>query len=387
VGCQRAPAQATQQAGQMPQSKALVLVNGTLIDGTGAAPLRDAVLVLRDGRIEAVGECCKVTIPTDVQVIDVHGATILPGFINAHVHEGYSQDNLAAWARAGVTTVRDLSARSVPAPYALRNQMATEAKCARLVVVGSMITVPGGYPIAYWHAPAVTVTNVVEAQQAANTMLDQGADVLKIALESGVVFGQSGWPMLSLQQVRAIVDAAHARGTRVSAHVSVSPDLRAALDGGVDDVAHMVTDLVPDELIARMVHSGTYWVPTLELWKGVAPGVGAHVIENLRRFVAAGGQVALGTDYGGAAMQFQLGMPMREIEWMQAAGMSPLQIIIAATRNAAHVCNLERELGTLEPGKAADVLVVQGDPLRDLHALEQVGWVIDNGAVIRAEEH
>jgi imidazolonepropionase-like amidohydrolase len=86
-------------------------------------------------------------------------------------------------------------------------------------------------------------------------------------------------------------------------------------------------------------------------------------------------------------MQFQLGMPMREIEWMQAAGMSPLQIIIAATRNAAHVCNLERELGTLEPGKAADVLVVQGDPLRDLHALEQVGWVIDNGAVIRAEEH
>jgi len=124
---------------------------------------------------------------------------------------------------------------------------------------------------------------------------------------------------------------------------------------------------------------------SLELWKGVAPGVGVHVVENLQRFVAAGGQVALGTDYGGAAMQFHLGMPMREIEWMQAAGMSHLQIIVAATRNAAHVFNLERELGTLEPGKVADVLVVQGEPLQDLHALERVGWVIHNGVVIRAE--
>ena len=102
--------------------------------------------------------------------------------------------------------------------------------------------------------------------------------------------------------------------------------------------------------------------------------------------MAAGGQVAPGTGYGGAAMQFQLGMPLREIEWIQAAGMSPMQIIVAATRNAAHVCNLERELGTLEPGKAADVLVVQGDPLRDLHELEHVGWVIHNGVVIRTEK-
>jgi imidazolonepropionase-like amidohydrolase len=120
-----------------------------------------------------------------------------------------------------------------------------------------------------------------------------------------------------------------------------------------------------------MVEAGVYWVPTLELWQGVGLR-SAAIPDNLRRFVAAGGKVALGTDYLGApGVRFDLGMPITEIELMADAGMTPEQIIIAATRHAAHVCGLERELDTLEPGKIADVLVVDGDPLPILRQAQE----------------
>jgi len=210
--------------------------------------------------------------------------------------------------------------------------------------------------------------------------------VIKIALESGVIFGQE-IPMLSPEEVAAIVTEAHTRGTLVTVHVTVSRDLEQALDAGVDDVAHMVTDELPDALIERMVKAGVYWEPTLELWKGVSSvnpvSYDTRAIDNLRRFVQAGGKVALGTDYEGYSTQFDLGMPMHEIEGMQEAGMTPMQIIVAATRNAAHVCNLEREFGTLEAGKIADVLVVDGNPWQDVRALANVRMVLRDGVVIR----
>jgi hypothetical protein len=118
-------------------------------------------------------------------------------------------------------------------------------------------------------------------------------------------------------------------------------------------------------------------------WAGV--GQDRVTVANLRRFVSAGGLVALGTDYDGYSCEFNLGLPTIEIGWMQKAGMTPMQIIVAGTRNAAHVCNLDRQLGTLEAGKIADVLVVNGDPLAELSALAKVRLVIHNGVVIRGE--
>jgi imidazolonepropionase-like amidohydrolase len=182
------------------------------------------------------------------------------------------------------------------------------------------------------------------------------------------------------------VKAAHERGTITSAHISVSKDLRRALDDGVDDIAHMVTDRLPDELIGKMVEGGKTWEPTLELWKNVGNGMDTSVIDNLRRYVLAGGKVALGTDYAGYYTPFQMGMPMHEMEWMHEAGMTPMQIIVAGTQNAANVCNLGTQLGTLEAGKTADVLVVEGDPLQDIHALGDIRWVIHQGAIIRSPE-
>jgi imidazolonepropionase-like amidohydrolase len=166
-----------------------------------------------------------------------------------------------------------------------------------------------------------------------------------------------------------------------------SADLARALDASVDDIAHIIWDPLTDELIDRMVEEDVYWVPTLELYHHIAKDAGNGwdrlAIENLRRFVKAGGQVAMGTDFDGYGAEFDLGMPMIEIESMAAAGMTPMQIIVAATANAACVCNLNAEIGTLESGKAADILIVNGDPLNDLQTLARPLLVLRDGVVIR----
>jgi imidazolonepropionase-like amidohydrolase len=234
-----------------------------------------------------------------------------------------------------------------------------------------------------WGVKGLPVTSPEDAASKINGLLDDGADVIKIAVEGGYIFGTK-IPVLSAEEAAAIVSVAHERGTVVSAHVTASQDLARALDAGVDDIAHMVTNPVYDGLIERMLENDVYWVPTLELWKNVGYG-DRRAIANLAKFVEAGGKVALGTDYAGYNAEFDLGMPITEIELMQKAGMTPMQIIVAGTKNGAHVCNLDHELGTLEAGKIADVLVVDGDPLEDIHALAKVRMVIHNGVVIRDE--
>jgi imidazolonepropionase-like amidohydrolase len=172
----------------------------------------------------------------------------------------------------------------------------------------------------------------------------------------------------------------------VSAHVSRARHLALAIDGGVDDAAHMIVDNLPDQLIEKMVQRNIFWVPTLELWSGVSKMYNLNwdiqAIHNLNRFVAAGGQVAIGTDYAGHGCEFDLGMPLREMKLMQTAGMTAMQIILAGTRNAAQVCGLQKH-GTLEAGQVADVVVVDGDPLNELDSLKRTCIVIHNGERIK----
>ncbi len=374
-----APTAAVQIAGE---AVTLALVNGILIDGSGADPLPDVVLVIRAGRIAAAGPRAAVTIPAGARVVDVQGATILPGFINTHAHTGFSESSLEAWAAAGVTTVRDLGRSLSDDLFLQRDELLEDNWHARLVAAGPIVTVPKGYPMVPWGLLGLPVTSPEDAASKVNHLLDAGADVVKIALESGGIFGRS-IPVLSAEEAAAIVKVAHQRGTVVSAHILTSSDLEKALDAGVDDVAHMAADTVLDPQIKRMVDSGATWVPTLELWKRVGGGNDRTAVANLKHYVAAGGKVALGTDYAGYDAVFDLGMPVTEIDLMQQAGMTPMQIIVAATRNAAAVCNMEDELGTLQAGKIADVLVVDGDPLEDMQALTRVRLVIHNGQVIR----
>ena len=377
-----APAASTATPTPRASPPTLAVVNGTLIDGTGADPIGDAALIVQGERIVAIGPRSSINIPENAQIIDVQGATILPGFFNAHVHGAYNAEKLAAWAQEGVTTVRDLGARQWPPSQALLDRVEQDNRYARLISGGIFITPPGGYPIAVFGGNGKTISTTEEAPFAVNEMLDQGADVIKISLESGQIFGRQ-IPMLTTEQVKAIVATAHQRGTRVSAHATVTKDLQRAIDEGVDDVAHMIVDPINDDLIEAMIARDMTWEPTIELWKNVGQGQDIIVIDNLRRYAAAGGKVALGTDFEGYTTPFQLGMPTKEIAWMSEAGMTPMQIIVAATQNAAHVSNVENDLGTLEAGKIADVLIVQGDPLQDLTALSDVLYVIHNGEVIR----
>jgi imidazolonepropionase-like amidohydrolase len=365
------------------------LANGILIDGTGADAIPDAVVVFQDGRIVNAGPRTQVEIPSNVTKIDVKGGTILPGFINAHVHAAYSATKLKAWARGGVTTVRDLGALGpyTPARFEIRDTLCANPKCARLVAVGSFINVKGGYPEAYWGGHPVTIASPREARQAVNKLIDDGADVIKTAMESGYSFGRSGWPLLSKEEAAALVETAHERGKPVTAHVTSARDLKRALDAGVDEIAHMVVDELSEQLISRMVGSGIRWVPTLELWQGISRlypvNHGSMAIKNLALFVEAGGEVVLGTDYAGAPrVNFDLGMTIHEIKWMQEAGMTPMQIIVAATRNGARSCNMEKELGTIEAGKQADIIVVKGDPLIDVDAFTKASLVLRGGKPI-----
>jgi imidazolonepropionase-like amidohydrolase len=320
-------------------------------------------------------------------VIDAQGRTILPGFINAHVHQGYHEGNLEAWAQGGVTTVRDLgNGNPRQELFSFRDALRDQPQYARLVAAGPAVTVPGGYPMVPWGVPGLTVNSANDAREKVEQLLNDGADVIKIMLESGKTFGRV-IPVLSPREASAIVQVAHGRGIPVSAHAMDASDLERALDAGVDDVAHMIWDPLPDELVARMVENDVFWVPTLELYHYVTRdaqnGWDQKTIGNLRRFVAGGGKVALGTDFAGYGAEFELGMPLLEIESMQEAGMTPMQIIVAATKNAAHVCNLGSEIGTLEAGKKADILVVDGDPLTDIRALARTTLVLRDGVVIR----
>jgi imidazolonepropionase-like amidohydrolase len=173
-------------------------------------------------------------------------------------------------------------------------------------------------------------------------------------------------------------------------HVTNALDLERALDAGVDEIAHMVVgnQFLSEKLITRMVSEGNRWIPTLELWQGASRNYshlnyGKSAINNLSRFVKAGGEVALGTDYAGAPnIDFDLGMPINEIKYMSEAGMTPMQIIVAATRNSARSCDRESDLGTLEPGKLADVLVVNGNPLDDINTLTNISIVLRGGKVV-----
>jgi imidazolonepropionase-like amidohydrolase len=361
------------------QAADLALVNATLIDGTGADPLADAVLLIKGDHIVAVGPRGTINFAPETRTIDLQGATILPGFINAHVHFAYDERSLETWALAGVTTVRDegiISNRSLADLLRLRDKTRADPKYARLVSAGYMTTAPSGYGQLF-------VSSAEDARKKVTEELDAGVDLLKISLEDGYA-GKSGLPKLTDEEMAAIVTVAHQRGTRVSGHITQGAYLERMVKAGVDDVAHIPYDYIDPEVLKSMVARGIYFTPTFTVFRNYGAPV-SQCVANLRKFLELGGQVALGNDYGGGPGDFEQGIPMYEIEQMTKAGMTPMQIVVASTLNAAHVSNLEKELGTLEPGKIADLLVIYGDPLEDLQALQKVRLVIHEGVVIRDE--
>lgn len=369
----------------------LVLRGGTLIDGSGGSLVPDTAIAIQDGRIAAVGSAATLVFAPGTPVRELPGTTFLPGFVNAHVHTWeLPDDQLRGWTEAGVTTVRDLSG-PLDLLVARRDAFAAsgDATMPRLLVAGPMVTVPGGHPLPIY-GPSDRVLAVRGPEDAAAQtarLIDAGVDVIKIAVSGRT---DTDWPELSDAEIRAITETAHARGVRVTAHVDRAIALRRAVANGIDDAAHMPRDQMPDALIAEMVARGVALVPTIDVYEGLAEERGNEaewrqsvlpiMYDNLARFVAGGGTLALGDDYGNPRVA--LGMPLPEMRHWLAAGLSPMQVIVAATHGGAIVCGLEGEIGQLKPGMVADVLVVDGDPLSDIDALERVRLVVRGGDTI-----
>jgi imidazolonepropionase-like amidohydrolase len=372
----------------------LVLVGGTLIDATGAPPLEHAAIAIQNRHIVHIGTADTLRYSADTPVLDVRGASIMPGFINAHAHiTGLTDEDLRRWTRAGVTTVRDLAGPLAELSATRDRIRATnDATLPRLLVAGPIVTVEGGYPFAVGEqalrVEGLAVRGADDARAIVSALADGGADLIKLAVSGRT---DVHWMELSNEEIEAITATAHARGLRVSAHVDRVVALRRALLNGIDDVAHSPRDRMPDEVIELMVERGVSMSPTISVYEALARQRGNGAVwrkrmqplmyDNLRRFITAGGILALGDDYGGVP-GMPIGMPMAELLHWQAAGLSPQQIIEASTHGSALAMGLEAELGTVEVGKVADLLVVQGDPLADLSVLAKPLLVVHDGQIV-----
>lgn len=372
----------------------LVLTGATLIDATGAAPLPDAEIAILGGRIAAIARTGELRFSDDTPVRDVQGGTVMPGFINAHVHiTGLSEDDLRRWTRAGVTTLRDL-AGPLDERVGLRNSFLerNDPTLPRLLVSGPIITVASGYPFAvkdtHLRVASLAVQGSSNAHGEVLKFAAAGVDQIKIAVSGRT---DVHWGELSDAEITAITETAHSLGIPVTAHVDRASALRRAVLNGIDDAAHSPRDRVPNEVFALMVKRGVTMVPTIAVYEYLAESRGTGdawrrstmptMYDNLRRFVAAGGTLALGDDFGGVP-GMPLGMPMHEIAHWVAAGLSPMDVIEAATRGGALVTGLSDTLGTVEVGKVADLLVVKGDPLADFRALGRPMLVVHGGQVV-----
>lgn len=393
------------------KSGRLAIRGARIIDGTGAEP-RAGVVLLEDGLVASI-EAPDAAIASDVEVVDAAGATVLPGLIDAHVHlVGWrsvdqaqflaeprelrtirAAADLAIFLEHGFTTVRDMgSADGVH----LRRAVAEGAiRGPRIVSAYKMICQTGGNGDMIPSVPperleeigwlATLADGVDECRRVTRRMLRQGADFIKICTSGGGASERGGAHELqfSLPEVEAIVYEAHRAGVKVAAHAHNLDSIRLALDGGVDTVEH-ASDIDVD-CARRMAAENTILVATIVNIKvfaeqgeqlGVSPQIVAKARESLQRkgeslmlAYSEGVKIAHGADTGGAPPAVH-GINAGNLTQFVAAGMPPMDALLAATRNAAEALGLEHTIGTLEVGKAADLVVVDGDPLADISILE-----------------
>ncbi|RMF84383.1 MAG: amidohydrolase family protein [Nitrospinota bacterium] len=385
----------------------MILQAAQVIDGTGKPPYRPGTVVVQQGRIEAVGGADTPLPPGTV--VDLGERTLLPGLIDAHLHlRGRNgQDALAYSAvpdatqgiravaeartllQAGFTTVRCLGGR---AEIALRDAIREGLiPGPRIVAAGLAITqaasrwyIDGLPPDQQWVRLAYGPTACRRAVQACYR---EGSDLIKICTSSGTTHAWGKRPVFTLEEVQAITDEAHRLGLPVTCHCMGDQGVRTALAGGVDYIEHGYG--IDDTTRELMLQKGVTLIPTL--WLGyeaakVLPGfqeIFQQQLVSLRRCHAMGIPIALGTDCTGVSW-LPHGKNAREFELMVLAGLSPMETIVAGTQNAARVLGLADRVGTLEPGKWADIIAVDADPLQEITALQAVSFVMQGGKIIKS---
>lgn len=387
----------------------------TIIDGRGNAPIREGVLLIRGGRVVAVGSKGEVRIPSGAVVQDISGKTIMPGIINGHGHVGETKgiegghysvenvmENLAIYARYGVTTVVSLGGdKQEAAPLRLVNDTISNQR-ARLFIAGEVIT--GQIP--------------AEAVKIVDKNHRMGVDFMKIRVDDNL----GTTPKMTEEVYRAVIKRSHELGYKIATHMYYLSDARNLLDAGTDLLAHSVRDVPVDAAFVRLLKSKNVgYCPTLtrELsafvygdtatffadpffqreydpatiqplldpvrQKQIAASKSAILykqqlpiaMDNLKTLADAGVPIVFGTDSGVPA-RFMGYFEHLEMEMMAQAGLSPMQIILSASKNAAEQLGL-KELGTLVPGHWADFLILGANPLTNIRNISHLEGVYIGG--------
>ena len=398
------------------------LVGAALIDGAGGPVVNDSTVLIDEGRIVEAGPRAAVTMPPDVEVIDVAGMTVMPGLIDCHDHlasKGYDLASrwdlndpislghlrtayvMAETLAAGYTCVRDAGGLDAGFKMAVEEGLYPGPRLVNSVNIisptGGLSDRRSGSGHSHSHGDPRMPSGVADGPEGVRAkvreMVRVGADVIKFATTGGASSRPGHGPMdveFTPAEVAALIDEARILGRNTMCHAVGGPGLRVAVEAGAGSIEHGCYLADDPDLIKMMADKGVFLVPTFEVYEFHSTVSAPHMqvraralrevhIETMHQALAAGVKVVAGTDAGG----FVHGDNAREIELLVEKGMSPMQAIQAATGWAAECCGLGSETGTIAAGKYADLLVVDGNPLDNISVLrdqERLMMVMKGGS-------
>jgi imidazolonepropionase-like amidohydrolase len=409
----------------MKETERKVIVNAFLIDGTGGKPLKDAAVVIEGERIKAVGSMQEIQIPQEALQIDAKGHTVMPGLMDMHVHLGapdpkppyprlheilrtpptlllmYAVKNAREMLRSGFTTVRDMGCWGYDGPSLKKAIELGLVTGCRFISAGSYsVCMTGGHldleKPHFWRRESSECSDGVDqVRRRVREIVREGADIVKIFASGGLAGGSGEWwrRNYTLEEIASAVDEAHALGRKLAAHAQSALAIANCIKAGVDTIEHGACLLdVEDKLIEMMVEKGLFLVPTLgiilkglkdgyrtEEWKKKAKSLSQKHVESFKKAHVMGVKIATGTD------SYTCGESAYELQAMVECGMSEMDAIVASTKTGAQVVGLDDQIGTVEGGKLADLLIVEGNPLEDITILQQnhrIGMVMRNGDIV-----
>lgn len=412
-----------------PQGKGLVVLRAArLIDGMGTAPILNAVVIVTDEKITAVGTASDVRLPRGARIIDLGDVTLLPGFVDAHTHiigrvlgdpdietaavrdyEAFgailSVGNARDTLMAGFTTVRNVGASGRFDDMALRKAINEGwVPGPRMQAAGHSLGITGGHCDSNGYRPGLMDRSIEdgianspdEIRAAVRFQVKYGADVIKTCATGGVLSeGDAvGTTQYNYEEMKAMVDEATKLERKVAAHAHGTEGIKIATRAGVASIEH--GSFMDEEGARLMAQRGTFLVPTMMAGEAVERAAKAGIVKGLRaeKALAAAAAmrngikiavankvpIALGTDagvipHGTNAREFVL-----MVEW---GGMSPMESIVAGTLNGSKLLGWDKNLGSLTAGKWADIVAVSGDPLKDIHNMQKVVFVMKNGVIYK----